>query len=121
MDRKLFQTSSAHALEAIDRQLGALEHESLDVQLGGDVLTLTFADDARFVINAHSAASQIWMAAGSTAWHFDLEADGRWVAAKSGDELFATVSRMVSTKLGEAIAVRDADLEDDPAKAGTAS
>ena len=105
MDRKTFQTTSTRALEAIDRQLGGLEHESLDVQLGGDVLTLAFADGSRFVINAHSAASQIWMAAGSTAWHFDLTADGRWVAAKNGDELFSTVSRVVSTKLGEAIAV----------------
>jgi len=101
-----FPTAAARALEAIDRQLGGLEHEDLDVQLGGDVLTLAFGDGVRFVINSHSAASQIWMAAGSTAWHFDLVADGRWVAAKSGDELFSALARVVSAKLGETVVLQ---------------
>lgn len=98
MERAQFQKVSAEALEHIDAELGALEHEQLDVQLAGDVLTLAFGDGTRYVINAHSAASQVWMAAERNAWHFDYD-DGRWVAHKTGDELMATVARVVGEKL----------------------
>ena len=100
MDSKDFQKQSAKALEYIDTALGELDLDGLDVQLAGDVLTISFADGGRFVINAHSAALQIWMAAGTTAWHFDHDADGRWIARRTGDELLTTIARVVGDKLG---------------------
>jgi CyaY protein len=106
MERGRFLELSARALEHIDGVLGDLEHEQLDVDLGGDVLTLAFSDGVKFIINAHSAAGQIWMAAKTNAWHFDYEeADGRWVARKNGDELMATVARTVGDRLGESISL----------------
>ncbi|PRP90604.1 frataxin-like protein [Enhygromyxa salina] len=104
MDRKIFYAESGKALRHIDEILGDLEHEQLDVNLAGDVLTLAFEDGGKFVINAHSAAEQIWMAAGTTAWHFDfVAARGQWIAHKTDDELMTTVSRVVGDKLGETI------------------
>jgi CyaY protein len=105
MDTSNFHKQSAKALAHIDTALGEVDHDELDVQLAGDVLTIAFADGARFVINAHSAAQQIWMAAGTTAWHFDLEEDGRWVARRSGDELMRTVARAVGDKLRTQVTV----------------
>lgn len=106
LDRKTFMRESTRALEHLDEVLGDLEHERLDVQLSGDVMTLTFSDGARFIINAHSAAEQVWMAAGTTAWHFDWIAESRtWVAGKTDEELMATVARVVSEKLGEAVSI----------------
>jgi CyaY protein len=104
MELKTFYTESGTALEHIDQVLGDLEHELLDVSLSGDVLTLAFEDGAKFVINAHSAAEQIWMAAGTTAWHFDYVSErGEWIAGKTDEELMATVARVVGAKLGETI------------------
>jgi len=104
MDRARFHEVSTAALEHIDDGLGSLEHEDLDVQLAGDVLTLAFSDGTRYVINAHSAALQVWMAADRNAWHFDYdEASGRWIAGKTGDELMATVARVVGEKLGQPV------------------
>jgi CyaY protein len=101
MDRKTFYEQSTRALGHLDEVLGDLEHESLDVDLAGDVLTLAFADGSKFIINAHSAAEQIWMAAGTTAWHFDfVPEDGQWIAHKTNDELMDTVARAVGEKLG---------------------
>lgn len=106
MELKDFYKASAKALEHIESRLGGLELDELDVQLAGDVLTLGFKDGSRFVINAHSAAGQIWMAAGTTAWHFDpVPEDGRWVAKKSGDELMSTVARVVRAKLGTEVSL----------------
>ena len=104
MERGRFVKLSSRALEHIDDWLGDLEHEDLDVDLAGDVLTLSFSDGGRFIINAHSAAGQIWMAANKDAWHFDYdEATDRWVASKNGDELMATVARTVGARLGQTI------------------
>jgi CyaY protein len=106
VERKDFSTKSTLALEHLDEVLGDLEHERLDVDLAGDVLTLAFDDGGKFIINAHSAAGQIWLAAGTEAWHFDyLSEEDRWVASKQGDELRATVARVVSQKLGETVQI----------------
>ena len=111
MDSKDFHRQSAKALEYIDTALGELDLDGLDVQLAGDVLTISFADGGRFVINAHSAALQIWMAAGTTAWHFDHDKndehdlDGRWIAKRTGDELLTTIARVVGDKLGTRISL----------------
>ncbi len=103
MDRKIFYSESTRALRHIDEVLGELEHEHLDLELSGDVLSLGFGAD-KFVINAHSAAQQIWMAAGTTAWHFDWVPErGEWVAQKTGDELMATVAKVVGDKLGQVV------------------
>lgn len=104
MERGRFLKLSAQALEHIEEVLGELEHEDLDVDLAGDVLTLAFSDGSKFIINAHSAAGQVWMAANKDAWHFDYDEErNQWVAAKNGDELMATVARTVGERLGQAI------------------
>ena len=106
MDRQVFYRESGRALEHIDSTLGDLELEELDVDLAGDVLTLSFTDGGRFIINAHSAAEQIWLAAGTTAWHFDWDdGAGRWIAVKTGDELMQTVATAVGKKVGRPIAL----------------
>jgi CyaY protein len=106
MERGRFQKLSAQALEHIDDALGGLEHEDLDVDLGGDVLTLAFSDGVKFVINAHSAAGQIWMAANTDAWHFDYDEEReQWVAPKNGDELMTTVARTVGARLGQTLSL----------------
>ena len=99
-----FVQRATFALRHLDQWLGDLEHDDLDVDLAGDVLTLSFSDGSRFIINSHSAAVQIWMAAGTTAWHFDWRPDREaWVAARTNDELMSTVARVVGDKLGETI------------------
>ncbi len=101
MTRQEFVKLSYHVLKTIDDQLGDLEHEDLDIEWAGDVMNLCFADGSRFVINAHSAALQMWMAAGTQAWHFDYDKDhNSWIAKKSNEELFGAVTQVVEAKLG---------------------
>jgi CyaY protein len=92
--------------EAADRTLRALTSsivempEGPEADLANGILTIEFEDGAKYVINSHRAARQIWMAAERSAWHFDLHPeDGRWIAAKGGDELWSTVEAVLSRKL----------------------
>ena len=100
-----FERVADAALQALDGALGDLDGLEASLQMG--ILTLEFPDGARFIINSHRAARQIWMAAESNAWHFDYRpAEGRWVASKTGDELWATVEAVTSRKVGRALQLR---------------
>ena len=90
-------------LDAFDR----LDSEEIEAELESDILTVEFSDGAKYVINSHRAARQIWMAAERSAWHFDWTPEkSAWIATKSGDELWSTLSRVVATKLGRAVSLR---------------
>jgi len=87
-------------LRMLINALDQLESDELDCELENDILTLEVGDGATYVINSHRAARQIWMAAERTAWHFDWNAErSAWIALKSGDELWQTVRRLLSSKL----------------------
>lgn len=94
-------------LKALVSALDALELPGLECELASDILTLELDDGSRYVINSHRAARQIWMAAERSAWHFDWESErSAWVAKKTGDELWSTLSRVLSKKLGSAVALK---------------
>ena len=83
---------------AIEESTGAFD---LEVKPGG-VLELEFEDGGKVVINRHSAAREIWVAARSGGFHFRYE-DGRWIGTRDGIELHAALSRIVSEQSGDAI------------------
>jgi CyaY protein len=96
-------------LAALVRALDALDSEDFEAELASDILNVEFSDGTKYVVNSHRAARQIWMAADRNAWHFDWIADRqRWVAAKTGDELWSTLARVLENKLGRPIALKRA-------------
>lgn len=95
-----FERAADVELQALEKELS--EVADIEVELSLGVLTIEFGDGAKFVINSHRAAKQIWMAADRTAWHFD-PAGEKWIAPKSGDELWTTVSAALTKKLGHPV------------------
>ncbi len=96
-----YEERASPELRALLDALDALDDEGVEAELESDILTLEFSDGVRYVINSHRAARQIWMAAERNAWHFDwVPEKERWIAAKTGDELWATLQRVVGGKLG---------------------
>lgn len=95
-----FEREADKTLRALDRALS--EIDGLEVDLESGILALEFADGLKYIINSHRAARQIWMAAERSAWHFDyLPSKERWIAGKSGEELWATLEGVLSRKLGQ--------------------
>src|SRR5688572_24499148 len=93
-------------LRALVSALDSLELPGVECELSSDILTLELDDGSRYVINSHRAARQIWMAAERSAWHFDWEPNrSSWIAKKNGDELWSTLSRILTQKLGTQVAL----------------
>ena len=87
-------------LDALVRAFDALDASGFEAELASDILTIEFSDGARYVVNSHRAARQIWVAAELQAWHFDWVAEkGRWLASKSSEELWAVLEGAVSRRL----------------------
>jgi len=80
----------------------ALEASAVDLDFEirpGGVIEIEFDDGSKIIVNRHTAAREIWVAARSGGYHFKLD-DGRWVATRDGAELMALLSRCVSEQAG---------------------
>ncbi len=101
-----YEARALPELGALVNALDALELPGVECELSSDILTLELAGGARYVVNSHRAARQIWMAAERSAWHFDWDDErAAWIAKKTGDELWATLSRVLSAKLQRVVAL----------------
>lgn len=100
LSEKTFDLAAERMLSQLTDAIGNLDDVEADLSQG--VLTVKFEDGKRYVINSHRAARQIWMAAESSAWHFDA-VDSRWVSTKSKEELVDLVQRTLGKKLGRDI------------------
>ena len=105
MDEKEFARRAAETLGKLDDALRDVD--GLYADLAGDILTLEFEDESKFVVNSHSAAQQIWLSANMQAWHFGWDlASQTWRDTRSGVELFAELGKLVSGKLAQPVQLR---------------
>ena len=92
----------------LERIARAVEESGSDCDCepkGSGVLELEFADGTRIVVNRHSAARQIWVAARSGGYHFRWNGSD-WVDTREGGELLAALSRLVSEQSGRPVVLR---------------
>jgi len=99
-----FEQSADRTLAALQKALDALSVD-YEIELSMGILSVEFPDGAKYIINSHRAAKQIWMAAEREAWHFDPRPSGDWVAQKTGDELVATLARVLEKKTGTPVSL----------------
>jgi CyaY protein len=99
MTESEFEAIADATIASLER---ALEASALDVDIetkGTGVLEVEFSDGARIVINRHTAARELWVAARSGGFHFRYE-DGKWRDTRDGSEFFAALSRLLTAQGG---------------------
>jgi CyaY protein len=103
MDGTEFEAAADDLLERVERAFESLE---LDFERKeGGVLEVEFDDGSKIIVNRHSAAREIWVAARSGGFHFRGDG-GTWRDTRSGEELLAALSRLVSEQLGRRVLLR---------------
>jgi CyaY protein len=102
MDEREFNVLADAALRRIENAIDDCAVEiDLEVKAGG-VLELEFDDGSRIIINRHTAAREIWVAARSGGYHF-RPLDGRWVGTRDGEELMAALGRCITEQSGREV------------------
>lgn len=100
---KLAESAFRRLLDAFDE----IDAEDADVDSKGDVITITFRNKQKCVVNTQRPTRQIWLAGGQRAWHFAWDgASERWLDDKgTGAELFQTVETIARESGGLSISV----------------
>jgi CyaY protein len=99
-----FESMADATLAAVARALDKAELDADVEAMGTGVLELEFADGSKMVINRHTAAREIWVAAKSGGFHFRYN-EGAWRDTRNGAELFAALSQMVSAQGAAAVSL----------------
>ncbi|HEX7217747.1 MAG TPA: iron donor protein CyaY [Burkholderiales bacterium] len=103
MDPVEFEAAADAALELIEQ---AFERLELDFERKeGGVLEVEFDDGSKIIVNRHSAAREIWVAARSGGFHFRRDG-AAWRDTRSGEELLGALSELVSDQLGRRVLLR---------------
>jgi CyaY protein len=107
MDESRYQHLADDAFRKLEAMLADVDADDVDVERSGDVLTLTFRDGKKCVVNTQRPTRQIWLAANARAWHFGYdETSSRWLDDKGqAVELFSRVAAIVKEHSGIDVAV----------------
>ncbi len=85
--------------DAIDNSGADIDYES-----SGGILTLSFENDSKIIINRQTPLRQIWVATRSSGFHFIFDDNAQnWQEEKSRQELFAALSQYSSEQAGEPV------------------
>ena len=108
MNESDFDALAERTLTAIEH---ALEQSGVDADVErkeGGVLEIEFADGSKMIVNRHGAAREVWVAAREGGFHFRWDGSA-WRDTRSSAELFACLSRLVSSQSGQAVLLRPQD------------
>lgn len=90
------------ALAAIERACDRINDETdadVDNQRVGGMITITFGNGSQVIVNLQKPLQEIWLAARSGGYHY--KHDGlAWIDTKTGEELFANLTREASVQAG---------------------
>ena len=106
MEDMEFLSLADQAMEGFLDLFEDFDPDELDADLAQGVLRMEFADGGVCVMNRQTAAHQLWLAEGATAWHFDWNAEDRtWVDTKGRGRLTDVLSEVLSKRLGREVSL----------------
>jgi CyaY protein len=101
-----FAKAADQVMQSLYSRLAEIDPDDVEADLAMGVLSMQFADGKKFILNRQTAAHQIWLAHGVTAYHFARdETSGVWLDTKGRGELTEILTRAISAKVGRAIAL----------------
>src|SRR4051812_24782710 len=78
MDEREYMKHADAAFKRIENAFAEVDPDLADCErTQGDVLTITFGDGKRCIINTQRPTRQIWVAANARAWHFSFDEAGQ--------------------------------------------
>jgi len=101
MGEQEFRQECDSVLCAIEDALDATGID-VDTERNEAVLQIELANGTKVIVSGNTPVREIWLAAKSGGFHY-RNVDGKWLDSRSGEELFAGLSRCVSAQSGEMV------------------
>jgi CyaY protein len=108
MNEKEYQLEIEAVLSAVENSVdAAIAPLDIDIDAArtGNVLSLSFDDGSKIIMNSQIANLEIWVAAKSGGFHYK-KIGAHWVDTKTGAELFSVLTELASSAAGLPIQVR---------------
>ena len=104
MDDSEFRDVSDACLGKVAKWLEDLDPDEVDYIAGDGVVTIEFAGGAKFILSRQSQMKQMWLAAGSHAFHYNWNsARSAWIDDKDSHELFQRLAESISEQVGHPV------------------
>ena len=79
--------------------------ERIDCEINGGILTLSFENGSKIIINRQEPLHQVWLAAKQGGYHFDLKGD-EWICDRSGETFWDLLEQAATAQAGEDVSFR---------------
>ena len=102
MDDSEFNRLADTALKQIET---ALEKSGADLDfsmVSSGVLEIELNDGSKIIVNRHSAAQEVWVAARSGGFHFRWDGQA-WRDSRDSSELMSALSALITRQSGETV------------------
>ena len=104
MDDNEFRDLSDACLGKVAKWLENLDPDEVDYTAGDGVVTIEFAGGAKFILSRQSQMKQMWLAAGSHAFHYIWNpTSSTWLDDKDDHELFQRLAESISEQVGHPV------------------
>lgn len=104
-DQEFLQVAEALMQDLLGK-LDTFDPDELEADVAAGVIKMAFASGGPCVLNRQTAAHQIWLAEGATAWHFELDAaSSEWMDTKGRGSLSTVLSEVLTKRLGRAVQI----------------
>jgi len=102
MNDSEFKVLAEAAIKRIEAGLEASGADLDFAQVSSGVLDIELADHSKIIVNRHATAQEMWVAARAGGFHFRWDG-AAWRDTRTGGELLADLSALLSAQAGEAI------------------
>ncbi|MGH7984944.1 MAG: iron donor protein CyaY [Candidatus Binataceae bacterium] len=104
MEQREYLRLTDECLARVARWLEGLDPDEVDYTTGDGVVTIEFADGTRFILSRQAATSQLWLAAGAHASHYNWDGLAQqWMDDKDGHPLPQRLAEAISERLGHSV------------------
>ncbi|KDB06633.1 Protein cyaY [Burkholderia sp. lig30] len=100
-----YLTRAEAVLAAVERAVDVANDGDADIDLerNGSVLTLTFENGSKIIVNLQPPMKEVWIAAKAGGFHYRY-VDGAWRDTRTGAEFFAALTEYATQQAGIPVA-----------------
>jgi CyaY protein len=106
IEEKLYRQLVDETFHRIDNAFEEVDPDLAESTSSQGTLTILYGGKLRFILSPQTPVRQIWAAFKDRAWHFDRDAEGKWIDDRGrGIELYQLVEDITREAVGQTVKI----------------